>query len=191
MMKKTLLALACTALASPLVFAQAKNFEGFSLGANLANTKTTFEDTSASIDGTTTGLELNAQYNWALGPDFVLGVGVTMGTGNNKAGTTATNRDVSTKSRYALEFTPGLTLSKDVLLYGKVASLSGTAEVDGLGSEGISGIGYGLGVRGLVDKNMFWQVGYDLNQYTEKTSATLGTYKAKSSIFSLGMGIKF
>lgn len=191
MMKKTLLALACTALATPLVFAQAKNFEGFSLGANLANTKTTFEDTSASIDGTTTGLELNAQYNWALGPDFVLGVGVTMGTGNNKAGTTATNRDVSTKSRYALEFTPGLTLSKDVLLYGKVASLSGTAEVDGLGSEGISGIGYGLGVRGLVDKNMFWQVGYDLNQYTEKTSATLGTYKAKSSIFSLGMGIKF
>lgn len=190
-MKKTLLLIACTALVSPLAFAQAKNFEGFSLGANIANTKTTFEDATTSIDGTTTGLDLNAQYNWALGQDFVLGVGVTMGTSNNKAGTSAANRDVTTKNRYALEFTPGLAVSKDVLLYGKVASLSGTAEIDGLGSEGISGVGYGLGVRGLVDKNLFWQVGYDLNQYAEKTSATLGTYKAKSSIFSLGMGFKF
>lgn len=191
-MKKTLLVIACTALATPLVFAQAKNFEGFSIGANIANTKTTFSDATGDIDGTTTGLNLNAQYNWALGQEFVLGVGVTMGTGNNKAGaTTAGNRDVTTKNLYALEFTPGFAVSKDVLFYGKIASLSGTAEVDGLGSEGISGIGYGLGVRGMVDKNMFWQAGYDLNQYAEKTSATFGTYKAKSSVFSLGMGYKF
>lgn len=192
-MKKTVLALACTALATPLVFAQAKNFEGFSIGANIASAKTTFSDSTDSIDGTTTGLDLNAQYNWALGPEFVLGVGVTMGTGNNKAGTTTIgNADVTTKNRYALELTPGFALSKDMLIYGKIASISATADLSGITSESISGIGYGLGVRGLVDKNMFWQVGYDVNNYAEKNSATLGDkYTAKSSVFSLGVGYKF
>lgn len=183
-MKKIALALACTALATPLVFAQAKNFEGLSLAASLANTKTTIDATgAASIDGTSTGLDFTAQYNWALGQDFVLGVGLNMGTGNNKAGTSGTT-DVVTKNRYALEFTPGYAVTKDVLVYGKIASLSATAE--GTSSESISGLGYGLGVRGMVDKNLFWQVGYDMNKYDEKNTATV-----KSNVFSLGIGYKF
>lgn len=184
MMKKTLLALACTALATPLVFAQAKNFEGLSIGASIANAKTTVEAPTSSTDGTTTGLDLNAHYNWALGQEFVLGVGLAMGTGNNKAGTSG-GSDINLKNRYALEFTPGFAVSKDVLLYGKVAYLNATAESTG-SSDSLTGVGYGLGVRGMVDKNMFWQVGYDLNQYQEKNTA-----KAKSNIFSLGIGAKF
>lgn len=183
-MKKMLLAIACTALVTPLAFAQAKNFEGFSLGASLANAKTTVEFPASSTDGTTTGLDLTAQYNWALGPEFVLGVGLTMGTGNNKAGTTGGN-DINLKNRYALEFTPGLAVSKDVLLFGKVAYLNGTAESAGT-SDSLTGVGYGIGVRGMIDKSMFWQVGYDANQYQEKNTA-----KAKASIFSLGIGAKF
>lgn len=183
-MKKIVLTLAGALVATPLVFAQAKNFEGFSVSASLANTKTTIDTTgAASIDGTTTGLDLNAQYNWALGQEFVLGVGVTMGTGNNKAGTSGTT-DVVTKNRSALEFTPGFAVSKDVLIYGKIASLNAT--VDSATSTSISGLGYGLGVRGMVDKNMFWQVGYDSNKYDEKNTSTV-----KSTVFSLGVGYKF
>lgn len=188
-MKKSLTLIACTAMATPLVFAQAKNFEGLSLGATIANTKTTTEDTTGanpSIDGTSTGLDLNAQYNWALGQEFVLGVGLNMGTGNNKAGTNPSNgSDVTTKNRYALEFTPGVAISKDLLLFGKVAYLNATAE-SGIGSTSLTGTGYGLGVRGMVDKNLFWQAGYDLNQYQEKDNN-----KLKSSVFSLGVGYKF
>lgn len=184
-MKKTILALACTALTTPLVFAQAKNFEGFSIGASLANTKTTIDSAGASTDGTTTGLDLNAQYNWALGQAFVLGVGVNLGTGSNKAGTAPGGADITVKDRYALEFTPGYAVSKDVLVFGKVASLSASADGGG-GSTSISGLGYGLGVRGMMDKNTFWQVGYDSNKYDEKNGFT-----AKSSVFSLGVGYKF
>ena len=184
MMKKTILAIACTALATPLVFAQAKNFEGLSMGVSIANTKTTVENPTSSTDGTTTGLDLNAQYTWALGQEFALGVGLTMGTGNNKAGTVG-GSDINTKNRYALEVTPGFAVSKDVLLYGKIAYLNATAESAGT-SESLTGTGYGLGVRGMVDKNMFWQVGYDLNQYQEKNNA-----KAKSTVLSLGVGYKF
>ncbi len=189
-MKKALLLAASVAFIAPQAFAQAKNFEGFSLGASIASTKTTFENPTVSIDGTTASLDLNAQYNFALAPQFVLGVGLNLGTGNNKAGTSA-GVDVITKNRYALEFTPGYAVSNTLLVYGKVASLSATAEA-GTFSEGISGIGYGLGVRGLVDKNIYWQVGYDANTYSEKTSAALGgAYKTKSSVFSLGVGYKF
>lgn len=183
-MKKTILALACTALTTPLVFAQAKNFEGLSIGANIANAKTTIENATGTTDGTTTGLDLNAQYNWALGQEFLLGVGLTMGTGNNKAGTLS-GVEMNTKNRYALEFTPGLAVSKDILLFGKVAYLNATGESTN-SSDNITGVGYGLGVRGMIDKNMFWQIGYDLNQYQEKNNA-----KAKSSVFALGVGYKF
>ena len=183
-MKRITFALACAALATPLVFAQANNFEGLSMAATLANTKTTVDTTgAASIDGTSTGLDLTAQYNWALGQEFVLGVGLNMGTGSNKAGTSGAT-DVVTKNRYALEFTPGFAISKDVLVYGKIASLSAT--VDSATSDSITGLGYGVGVRGMVDKNMFWQVGYDSNKYQEKNTSTV-----KSSVFSLGVGYKF
>lgn len=182
-MKKIVLALACTALATPLVFAQAKNFEGLSMAATLANTKTTIDSAGSSIDGTSTGLDLTAQYNWALGQEFVLGVGINLGTGSNKAGTFGTT-DVVTKNRYALEFTPGFAISKDVLVYGKIASLSATA--DSGTSDSITGLGYGIGVRGMIDKNMFWQVGYDSNKYDEKNTATV-----KSTVLSFGAGYKF
>lgn len=189
-MKKTLLAIACTALATPMVFAQAKNFEGFSLGASIANAKSTVDSTSfGSTDGTSTGLDLQAQYNFALGQDFVLGVGLNAGTGNNKAGDFG-GGDITVKKRYALEFTPGFALSKDMLVYGKVAALNATLE-NGGSSENLSGVGYGLGLRGMVDKNMYWQVGYDLNQYGEKSDTVGGSYKLKSNVFSLGVGYKF
>ncbi len=182
-MKNTVV-VACLALAAPLAFAQAKNFEGFSLGATLANTKTTPESSTASADGTTTSVALNAQYTFALGQQFVLGVGLDVGTGNNSAGTNS-GRDLVTKNRYALEFTPGFAVSDTAMVYGKIASLSATGDATGY-SENFTGLGYGLGIRGLVDKNMYWQVGYDSNQYFEKSGV-----KAKSTTLSAGVGYKF
>lgn len=189
-MKRFALALVCTALATPAVFAQAKYFEGFSLSAGLSSTKTTFSDSSGDIDGTTTGLDLNAHYHWTLGQEFVLGLGFSIGTGNNKAGTTSLGSEVSTKSRYAIDFTPGFAASKDVLVFGKISLLNATAEASTF-SEGISGIGYGVGLRVKHDPALFWSIGYDLNQYAEKNSAVAGTYKAKSSVLSLGVGYQF
>lgn len=187
---KKILIVACAALAAPLAFAQAKSFEGPSVAATLVSTKTTIEGSGTSIDGSTAGLDLTAQYNFALAPQFVLGVGLNIGTGNNKAGTDATPADYITKNRYALEFTPGYAVSDTLLVYGKIASLSATVETTGA-SEGISGVGYGFGVRGALNKNLFWLAGYDANQYTEKTSTAMGTYKAKSTTLSLGVGYKF
>lgn len=182
---------ACLALAAPLAFAQAKNFEGFTLGANIASTKTTFDATTlGSSDGNTAGLELQLQYNFALSPQFVLGVGMSFGATENKAGTVS-GVDYSLKNRSALEFTPGFVVSDSLMVFGKIASLNASG-VDSLGGSATqTGIGYGLGVRGLVDKNIYWQVGYDLNTYGEKTTAGGVPYKFKSNAFSAGVGYKF
>lgn len=188
-MKKIVLAVAGTVLATPLVFAQAKNFEGFSIGASLANAKTSIESTtgaSTAFEGTSTGIDLNAQYNWALGQAFVLGVGVTVGTGNNKVGSSSSVGDIVTKNRAAVEFVPGYAVSNDMLIYGKIASLAATGANDVGVSSTYAGIGYGIGLRGMMNKNMYWQIGYDMNQYAEKSNE-----KLKSSVFSLGMGYKF
>ena len=90
-MKKLLIAVAAAAtLAAPQAFAQAKNFEGFSVlgGLNFANN--TSEITSTVFNGSASessqNLGLQAQYNFALGQSFVLGVGASLGLGETKAG---------------------------------------------------------------------------------------------------------
>lgn len=191
-MKKALLLAASVAFVAPQVFAQAKNFEGFSLGANLAFANTTTEPTGvASQNGNTTGLDLQAQYSFALAPQFVLGVGLTLGTGSNNAGTFAPNTEITTKNRTAIDIMPGYALSSDMLLFGKVSVVNADVESSTPSAKAsVNGMGYGVGLRGLIDKNMFYQVGYDAIQINE---TTLNGIKAKgsSSVFSLGVGYKF
>lgn len=195
-LKKALLLAAVVAVAAPQAFAQAKNFEGFSLGANLTAARTTTDLTpvggaTLSDSGNSANLDLQAQYSFAFGQQFVLGMGLTAGVGNNKSGTLGVN-DLSTKDRTSFDLMPGFALSDSTLLFGKVSALNATAVADGVGgaSTSVSGIGYGLGVRSFIDKNMFFQVGYDFNQYDAKTSGGVA-FKPKADIFSLGVGYKF
>lgn len=197
-LKKTILLAAVIAATAPQAFAQAKNFEGFSLSGNLAVAKTTtdvtFGGATLSDSGTSTNLDVQLQYSFALAPQFVLGVGATIGTGNNKSGTVG-GSDISTKDRASFDIVPGYVLSDSTLLYGKVSALSATGVAEGAGgnsSTSLSGIGYGLGVRSMIDKSMFFLVGYDWNRYDEKTiNGGAATFKPKADVFSLGFGYKF
>ena len=164
-------------------------------GANLAVAKSTTEPTGvASESGNTNSLDLQAQYSLALAPQFVLGLGVTLGTGNNNAGTfSLTGTEVSTKNRTAFDIIPGYAISNSMMLFGKVSALSADGASTTAGVEtkkSISGVGYGFGLRGLIDKNMFYQLGYDINKYNDVDFGT-GNVKASSSVFSLGVDYKF
>lgn len=196
-LKKIIMLAAVAAFAAPQAFAQAKNFQGFSLTASAASTRTSTEDTtiatgvvSASDSGRSTGLDLQAQYAWALGKQFVLGVGVTLGSGNLSGGRLGTT-DVTTKERASLDLIPGYAVSDSLLLYGKLSAITGTAEFSGIGSKSGSGLGYGLGLRALVSKNWFFQGGYDLNVYDKVNATATDSVKINSSVFSLGGGYQF
>ena len=55
----------------------------------------------------------------------------------------------------------------------------------------VQGVGYGLGVRKMVDKNVYWQVGYDQNQFNDVTYSSGTTASLKENVFSIGLGYKF
>ena len=58
-------------------------------------------------------------------------------------------------------------------------------------SKSISGVGYGFGLRGMIDKKMFYQVGYDINKYNENDIGSGVIMKPSSTALSLGVGYKF
>ncbi len=107
-----------------------------------------------------------------------------MGLGNRKLGTFGTT-DLNAKNAYALDFTGGWAMN-NMLFYGKVSSLNVTLTCDNCTEETFTGVGYGLGLRSMIDKNMYWQTGYDWNTYNEKN----GT-KPSAGVFGLGLGYKF
>lgn len=192
-MKRIVLVAASALLATPLAFAQAKNFEGFSLALIADSSRSTAEVVGTASDSSTVGgLGLEAQYSIPMGNQFVLGLGVNYRNGSRSAGTVG-GTNFSIKDAAAFDIVPGFALSDSMLVYGKVSGLSASAIGNTGGtesSESISGYGYGLGLRSFIDKNMFFQVGYDANTYDNKTKAGV-TYKNSANVFSLGFGYKF
>ena len=43
----------------------------------------------------------------------------------------------------------------------------------------------------MLDSNMFWQMGYDLNLYNDVAFSTETTAGVQEHVFSLGVGYKF
>ena len=194
---KTLNALiaTCLVLAAPQVFAQAKNFEGFSLGGRLdASNSTTHVLNVGSDSGSSSGMGLQAQYSIALNNQFVLGLGASYGLWDRKAGSLGNPAtDYTTRNALSFDISPSYALSDSVLVFGKVSSVGLTLLSTAAGietSDALSGIGYGLGVRSMIDKNIYIQAGYDINRYNEKTN-TGNTFSGSTNIFSLGAGFKF
>ena len=186
---------ACLATIAPQVGAQAKNFEGFSLGGNLDFTRSsTHVPNLGSDSANTAGLGVQAQYSIALNNQFVLGLGASYSLGNRKAGSLGTPvTDYSTKNTLSFNISPSYAITDSLLVFGKVSSvgLSLVSSLAGVeSSDSLNGIGYGLGVRSMVDKNLYFQAGYDVNRYFEKTSGGT-TFSGSSNIFSLGAGYKF
>ena len=180
----TLLALS-VALVAPTAFAQSQNFAGFSLGANVEFTKSNVDAATVGSDSAnSTGLGLQAQYSFALAPQFVLGVGATLSTGNHKVSDVSgpLGGENNTKNNTSFDLTPGYAVSDTLLVFGKISALNATLEnAAGTTSISLSGLGYG---------NVFIQAGYDSNKYNDFTSGTI-TSSATSTIFSLGAGYKF
>ena len=196
-MKKVILLAASIALVAPQAFAQAKNFEGFSFGANFESTNTNLDAVNGAAvgagSGTTSGLGLQGRYDFALGNQFVLGVGLTYSAGNHVAAIASStiNDDVNVKDNTSIDFTPGFAVSDSMLVFGKISSLNAKL-VGSTTSNNLSGVGYGIGLRAMLDKNMYFQAGYDSNKYGDvTTSATGATASTKSTVLSLGLGYKF
>jgi hypothetical protein len=173
--------------------AQTSNFVGFSAAVNgeLANSTSTATDGSSS-GSQRGGVGLQARYGWALGSDFVLGVGATADIGKRPAGSFANGADVYSTQNYSLNVEPGYAISKDLLVYGKVSTLSASVgSDDGSSTTPVQGVGYGVGVRAMLNQNTYWQAGVDNYRLNDASLNTGTTAALRGNVVSVGLGYNF
>ncbi|MDZ7937546.1 MAG: outer membrane beta-barrel protein [Rhodoferax sp.] len=166
-------------------------------GPSISATGEFASGSSSATDGTsdsgkTTSLGLQARYDWALAPNFAIGLGGSYSSGAHQHGTYASGAGASVNNRYSLDIIPTVALPNDFQLYGKLSSIYGNAASnDGVNSSNVQGVGYGIGVRQMINKNMYWQAGYDLNKFNDVTFSNGTTSSLQENVVSVGLGFKF
>lgn len=195
---KALLAIVAVS-ASSIALAQNKNFTGFSAGVN-AN----FADSKAEYSGTNVGptavksnksdqnASLQGQYGFGISDKFVVGLGVTYGIGELKAGTVS-GVDSKTKDMYTVNLEPGYVVTPSTLVYAKVAYASAKVESSGgaIASANLTGNGYGIGFRTMLTPKLYLQGEYVQTSYDKKNVAAGVDVKADTGVASIGVGYNF
>ena len=201
---KALLAIVAVS-ASSIALAQNKNFTGFSAGvnANFANSKADFTVTgvgSASSSQSDQNASLQGQYGFGISDKFVVGLGLTYGIGELKAGTiSGGGSSVSSKLKdmYSINIEPGYVVSASTLVYGKVAiqnakgELTATGTGGGTASGNLTGTGFGVGFRTMLTPKLYLQGEFVQTSYDRKDLATGVSVKPDTGVASIGVGYNF
>jgi outer membrane immunogenic protein len=204
-MKKIIALASIAAACSTSAFAQVSNFTGPSVGVNLDHTSVTTELSSfndAALDGIgqqSVGASVQTAYGFALSNDSVLSIGATYSLVNAKAGELRSADGTITfkaKNQYSLYLEPGYLVSEKTLAYGKVSyeAAKVTADVTGDvgGSENVHGMGYGFGIRTMLDKNLSLQAEVKSIKYGSKSFGDdTSTFKSTATVGSIGLSYKF
>lgn len=180
--------------------AQLKPFGGWSLGLNLNHATTATQFGGAGVTSTMGDSDYNgslqAAYGFPIGTRYQLGVGLTVGMGDLKAGTLSlggSDLTFRTRNMYSLYAEPGYTLGDSTLLYGKLSYLGGRGE-EAYGGETFgktyAGLGLGAGVRTLLSERLYLQIELSYGDYEWKTART-GAFRPTSTTGSVGLGWRF
>jgi opacity protein-like surface antigen len=175
--------------------AQAKNFEGFSVGGSIGLVKSGYE---GRLNGVTLGVNDNdvlasiqLDYTHPVSSNAVIGFGATLGLSEVKSGSVGTT---SLKSNNISTFyvSPGIATSDTTLIFGKLGLVktTGTSNTAGSTSEDFNGVWVGAGVRVLLSKNAYVQAEYGQANFNSKESGGV-SYNPTMSGFNVGVGYKF
>ena len=196
---KALLAIVAVS-ASSIALAQNKNFTGFSAGVN-AN----FADSKVEYSGTGVGAtaiksnqgdqnaSVQGQYGFGISDKFVVGLGLTYGLGELKAGTVI---GVSTKLKdsYSINLEPGYVVTPSTLVYAKLAYANAKGEASGAGTSAsatLNGFGYGLGFRTMLTGKLYLQGEYVQTSFDKKSAGSGVDVKGDQGVASIGVGYNF
>lgn len=207
-MKKSiqLAALAIAVMASTPVLAQVSNFTGPSVGVNLDHVAVTSEvrDSATGTDQnglgqSSVGASVYGAYGVNLSNNMVLSVGASHSLTNAKAYevTNAGNSAVAKlKNQSSVYLEPGFLVSDKTLAYGKVSYEAAKFTTDQTGQTGTSnslhGMGYGFGIRTMLDKAWSLQAEIKHVKYgSTDVDATTTSFQTTANIGSIGLGYKF
>jgi outer membrane immunogenic protein len=204
-MKKIFFALtvASNLLATGLANAGTADFVGPSVGINL-NAQSMSNKVSGTVFGSNVsgtfgessfGASLKGAYGVALSEKSVLSLGGTYALVDAKAGTVVvgsnTGRFVG-KNAWTIYLEPGVLVADKTILFGKVGYASIKGDTEGVTSipTNFTGSSYGIGLRSMIDKNLYVEV--EALQFSFSSKVISGvTYKPSGTQANVGLGYKF
>lgn len=198
-MKNKLLVVAAFSLVTSGVFAESSDtanpFEGPSIGVSVSSVGASTDlsgGTSANMGQQSVVPTVEAGYAFGISKEFALGLTGTYDLANTKAGT-AGDTNLVGKKHYSLNIKPGYVIGSSTMLYALVGynHMQGTLNNNGYtGTSNLNGIGYGIGVEALLDKNVYVKLEGQQVKYGSSSASGL-TYKPSATIATLGLGYKF
>jgi len=191
--------MACALLAN----AQSSKFDGASIGLNMNNStlaaKYSEGGDSFTLGETSTNANIQGAYSFSLSEQALFSIGGTYALGEIKAGSVNTPTVRLTgraKNFYSIYVEPAF-VNENTAFYGKLAYIATKSElvVAGLkGSADLTGTGYGVGIRTLLDKNIYLQVEFMDNKFKSKTitiDANPVNIEPAGTVGTVGIGYKF
>jgi opacity protein-like surface antigen len=198
-MKKKLLVSAALSIMATGLMAQsnppANPFEGASAGASISSVggSTNLSGTQAGNMGQQTVVPtLNVGYAFGLSKEIALGLTGTYDLTDTQGGSSGSANLVG-KKHWSVNFKPGFVLGSSTMIYALVGynRMQGTLTNNGTtGAANLNGIGYGLGIEALVDKNVYVRLEGQQVKYTTVDNSGV-TYKPSTTLATLGLGYKF
>ena len=201
-------------------FAQAQNFEGFSVYAStgynswksgLSNYITGGVPTGFafdSVEGGGTPLFLGLEYTLPIDKEFTFGISWETDMLDGKTGTGALNFNgakagdythVVKSGAYQISLKPGVVMAPNTLLYGKLGYYSLTSSIGAGGQTPLSytstGYGLGAGIKQMLSKNIFGFGEFSTRIGTTKNQTGGGgdtiDIKVDGMSALVGVGVKF
>lgn len=175
--------------------AQTNPFEGPSIGVSVSSVggSTDLSGTrSANMGQQSVVPTIDAGYAFGLTKEVALGLTATYDLADTKGGSDA-NANLVGKKHYSINFKPGYVLGTSNMIFALVGynRMSGTLNNNGYtGTSNLNGIGYGIGIETLLDKNIYLKVEGQQVKYSSSTVSSV-TFKPSTTIATIGLGYKF
>lgn len=188
--------IALSVLTTGYVYADAQNFQGLRVGGNLnmtgASTKVTnSSSTDGSFGANNVGGGLSLAYTQRISKKTVIGIGGTFSNSKFKAGTDSANTIIKGKNIWTAYVEPGVVVGEDTLIYAKAGYAGMKGTIDEFATEhSLSGYMYGLGIRTMVDANVYMEVEALQYVFNSKTINS-AIYDIKATQANVGLGYKF
>ncbi|MFM2008404.1 MAG: hypothetical protein RIR02_354 [Pseudomonadota bacterium] len=188
--------IALSVLTTGYAHADAQNFQGLRVGGNLsmtgASTKVTnSSSTDGSFGANNVGGGLSLAYTQRISKKTVIGIGGTFSNSKFKAGTDSANTIIKGKNIWTAYVEPGVVVGEDTLIYAKAGYAGMKGTIDEFATEhSFSGYMYGLGIRTMVDANVYMEVEALQYVFNSKTINS-AIYDIKATQANVGLGYKF
>jgi len=218
-----IIALMISLMAIPtFAFSQAKNFAGPSLavtgGKISSTTKVNYNDGAggeaeahvADIGGNDIGFGLDLSYAFAIDNNFLIGLGFTYGLNDTDAGTVASILKFKSEDQRSVYIQPTYVFNNSFAAFGKL----GYHEMDGKVtltqdlflnnqdygiaagslSRKFKGIGYGFGLKGLINQNAYIQAEVQYVDYDSEgggSANNVASFKPETVSGIISIGYKF